>query len=69
LKQQWRKKKYGFSILLHLKFSTKKTSSIQIKTYSIEKLEMISNDLKIFSPVAGDGDFANAQAELDVFSQ
>jgi hypothetical protein len=26
-----------FSLLLHLKFNTKKTDSIQIKTYSIEK--------------------------------
>jgi hypothetical protein len=31
----WRNKKYVFfSILLHLKFNTKKTNSIQIKTYS-----------------------------------
>jgi hypothetical protein len=39
LKKQWRYNNYGFSILLHLKFNTKKTNSIQINTYSIEKLE------------------------------
>jgi hypothetical protein len=39
LEKQWRNKKYGFSILLHLKLNTKKTNSIQIKSYSIEKSE------------------------------
>jgi hypothetical protein len=28
---------------------------------------LYADDLKIFFPVAGSGDFANAQAELDVF--
>jgi hypothetical protein len=30
---------------------------------------LYADDLKIFFPVAGNSDFANAQAELDVFSQ
>jgi hypothetical protein len=30
---------------------------------------LYANDLKIFFPVAGNIDFANAQAELDVFSR
>jgi hypothetical protein len=30
---------------------------------------LYTDDLKIFFPIADNGNFANAQAELDIFSQ